>query len=253
MPDIRFKTYGEQNCADGHSWGPGVQPNFVLQYVVKGRGFFESGGKRYELLAGQCFFIEAGSPVYYYPDMRDPWVYRWVSFYGADARQTLSMTALFEAPVTPPLELCDIFDAFSKDAVNPAVRIKNEGLLYLLLSKIITAYPAPSLKTEPDYLHIAKKYISANLHRSDFNVSALASAIGVERSYLFRLFKAGEGVSVIDYIVSARLESARAMLDGGITQIKVVAASCGYDNPLYFSNAFKKRFGMSPKHYMEGK
>lgn len=250
MSDIKFKTFGEQDCADGHFWGPGVQPNFVLQYVIKGKGFFEVGGNCYSIEKGQCFFIEAGCPVYYYPDKSDPWVYRWVSFYGADARKILSMSALFEKPVTQKLDLDGIYNSFSSDAVAPTARIKNEGLLYLLLSKIIESYPASSYKEEPDYLHIAKKYISANLHRSDFNVSALADAIGIERSYLFRLFKEGEGTSVIDYIINVRLEAAREMLTSGITQVKVVAASCGYENPLYFSNAFKKRFGVSPKHYI---
>ena len=253
MPDIRFIIFGEQNCADGHFWGPGVQPNFVLQYVVKGKGYFESDGKQYKLSAGHCFLIKAGCPVYYYPDSADPWVYRWVAFYGADVKRLLSMTALLNCPVTPKIDLDAIYDGFSKDAVDPVARIKNEGLLYMLISKLIEAYPASSYKEEPNYLHIAKRYISANLHHPDFNVTVLANAIGVERSYLFRLFKEGEGMSVIDYIINARMNAAREMLDSGIRQIKVVAVSCGYDNPLYFSNAFKKRFGRSPKHYMEGK
>ena len=37
----------------------------------------------------------------------------------------------------------------------------------------------------------------------------------------------------------------------GEKQIKIISYSCGYDNPLYFSNSFKKRFGLSPKKYIE--
>lgn len=40
------------------------------------------------------------------------------------------------------------------------------------------------------------------------------------------------------------------MLSDGAQQIKLVSYSSGYDNPLYFSNCFKKKYGMSPKEYI---
>lgn len=253
MPHLKFITYNTQDCSAGDCWGPGVQTNYALQYVTSGKGYFEVGGNKFTLTKGQCMLIESGMPVYYYADNDDPWSYCWVNFNGANAKQMLSMTGLSRCPVTPKIELTDIFDMFSSDVVNPVSHLKNEGLLYILISRIIEFYPAINYKSDLDYLHIAKRYIANNFHHSELNVNSLANAIGVERTYLFRLFKEGEGVSVIDYIINVRLNAARDMLDSGIRQVKVVAASCGYDNPLYFSNAFKKRFGMSPKHYLEGK
>ena len=251
MSQLKFKTIGYKDCNDGHLWGPGVQSSYVLQYITCGKGFFETEGKKYSLDCGQCMLIKAGVPVYYYPDKTDPWAYKWVSFYGGDAKKLLKMSGLFERPVTPQLDLSNIFSLFSDDTLNPVAHLKNEGLLHLLLSKIIEFYPATNYKAELNYLDAAKEYIQNNFHHHGFNVNSLADAIGIERSYLFRLFKEGEGVSVIDYIINARLDAAREMLDSGITQVKVVATSCGYENPLYFSNAFKKRFGVSPKHYIK--
>ncbi len=253
MSHLKFITYKTHECAPGEFWGPGVQPNYALQYILSGKGCFEVGGNKYSLSAGQCMLIESGTPVYYCADKSDPWKYCWVNFNGADAKQMLAMSGLPKCPVTPKLELNDIYNEFSRDVVNPVAHIKNEGLLYLLVSRIVESYPAINYKADLNYLHIAKRYIGNNFHHAELNVNSLANAIGIERSYLFRLFKDGEGVSVIDYIINARLDAARDMFDSGIKQVKVVATSCGYENPLYFSNAFKKRFGMSPKHYVTGK
>ncbi len=253
MSHLKFITYKTRDCISGEFWGPGVQPNYALQYVTKGKGYFETGGNKYTLTKGQCMLIESGTPVYYYADKDDPWSYEWVNFNGADAKQMLSMSGLPKCPVTQKLDLDDIYNEFSHDVVNPVAHMKNEGLLYLLISRLIECYPAINYKAGLNYLHIAKRYIGNNFHHSELNVNSLANAIGIERSYLFRLFKEGEDVSVIDYIINTRLDAARDMFDGGITQVKVVASSCGYENPLYFSNAFKKRFGMSPKHYVARK
>ncbi len=250
MARLKFKTIGYQDCSDGHFWGPGVQSNYALQYVMRGRGYFETQGKKYALSRGQCMLIKEGVPVFYYPDKDDPWAYTWVTFYGAEAMPLLMMSSIFNCHVTEKIDLDDIFLQFSSDAVDPIARVKNDGLLHLLLSRIIEKYPAADYKPEFDYLYIAKRYISANFHHHELNVSTLANAIGIERSYLFRLFKEGEGMSVIEYIINTRLDAASEMLKNGITQVKVVAASCGYENPLYFSNAFKKRFGVSPKNYL---
>ena len=58
-------------------------------------------------------------------------------------------------------------------------------------------------------------------------------------------------MSVKDYIIKERLDKARDMFKSGITQVGVVAYSCGYADPLYFSNAFKKRFRLSPRDYIK--
>ena len=44
-------------------------------------------------------------------------------------------------------------------------------------------------------------------------------------------------------------EGVVTLFDHGIDSVKNVAFLCGYTDPLYFSNVFKKQIGMSPKEY----
>ena len=235
-----------------YAWGPGIHRDFVIHYIVSGRGYYVTDGKKYSVKTGESFIILPGKTVHYYPDSKEPWVYIWVNFTGAEAKNLLAMTAFFESPVAPAsAELAALYGAFSDEVHTKHVRLKNAGLLQVLLSEYIRLYPASQGQSVTDYLYFAKQYIAANSYRQNFGVAELAQAVGLERSYLYRLFMEGEGMSPMKYIINTRLENARQMLSDGAQQIKLVAYSSGYDNPLYFSNCFKKKYGMSPREYLK--
>lgn len=234
-----------------YAWGPGIHRDFVIHYIVSGRGYYETDGEKYSVKAGESFIILPGKTVHYYPDTAQPWVYNWVNFTGNEAKSLLDMTAFFESPTAPAApELAALYGAFSDEVHAKHVRLKNAGLLQVLLSEYIRLYPASQSRSVTDYLYFAKQYIAANSYRQNFGVTELAQAVGLERSYLYRLFMEGEGMSPMKYIINTRLENAKQMLSDGAQQIKLVSYSSGYDNPLYFSNCFKKKYGMSPKEYI---
>ena len=248
--ELRMTGSTSYKPTETYAWGPGIQPNYVIHYIVSGRGYFETGGKCYPVRAGESFFLVPGTMVHYYPDKEEPWKYVWVGFNGSEVASLLSMTAFFEHPVCPENRmLAGLFEAFSNEVQHTHVRMRNTGLLWTLLAGYVQHYPARLAKPANDYMQLARQYVAANFHRHDFGVSELARAVGLERSYLYRLFVASEGVSPAQYIANMRMEQAVQMLRGGVTQVKLIACSVGYENPLYFSNCFKKKFGVSPKNY----
>ena len=248
---LRVFNTGTRETNEDSLWGPGIQNNYALHYVINGVGYLECEGRKYRICKGQSFVVLKNKKVFYYPDKNEPWSYIWVSFTGSESNNLLKLTAFYEFPVCDKIDVYDIYRQFSNKLNSKSADIFNSGLLKILISKYIEAFPSQRQETTTDYLYAAKQYISANYYRQDFNVSELSNAIGLERSYLYRLFRESENMSVIEYIINARLENAKRMLDSGISQIKVVSYSTGYENPLYFSNAFKKKYGISPKKYLE--
>ncbi|MBQ1788195.1 MAG: helix-turn-helix transcriptional regulator, partial [Erysipelotrichaceae bacterium] len=71
--------------------------------------------------------------------------------------------------------------------------------------------------------------------------------------YLKRVFKQELGMTPRQYLRERRLENAariRAIGDENHT-ISEITRQCGFNDPLYFSKLFKKRYGVSPKNYSQ--
>lgn len=59
--------------------------------------------------------------------------------------------------------------------------------------------------------------------------------------------KTGTGFS--EYLQRRRISYTVTLFDHGLDSVKNVAFLSGYADPLYFSTAFKKHMGMSPRDY----
>lgn len=120
----------------------------------------------------------------------------------------------------------------------------------LLLSYYMEHYPKEPQVDAKDYVWLARKYIEQNYWKPTLTVTEIVKAVNLERSYLFRLFKAATGKSVLEYITSCRIERACELLKTSGLPIQSVAYSVGYNDPLYFSKVFKKATSHTPTSYM---
>ena len=78
---------------------------------------------------------------------------------------------------------------------------------------------------------------------------AVARAVGVSEDYLGRIFRQELGISPVEYLNRYRIKEARSLLIQGCASITDVAGQVGFDDPAYFSRAFRKLVGRSPRDY----
>ncbi|OGV51970.1 MAG: hypothetical protein A2X49_08885 [Lentisphaerae bacterium GWF2_52_8] len=81
------------------------------------------------------------------------------------------------------------------------------------------------------------------------DVAALAKVLRVHRTTLARKFCAQTGVSPSEYIIRTRVQNAQSLLKGNSRSIAEIAGDCGYEDSNYFSTAFKRMTGLSPKEF----
>ena len=81
------------------------------------------------------------------------------------------------------------------------------------------------------------------------NMSELAKELGTCKSLLNRQFRAEAGLSPLQYHIQAKMREAKRLLTYTNLAIKEIAYRVGYANQLYFSNAFRKSNGMSPREF----
>lgn len=246
---------GLQRCRPSHSWGPAVRDHYLIHYIVRGKGRFTSGGKKWELQAGDAFLIQPSTIVSYEADLTYPWEYDWVGFNGSDAKHLLRQTGLLDMePVfhCPPenrfhMLLADII-AVSGSSCSAEARMES-GLLRFLAELMDTfGTHVPSSDNSYSYVQKAIQFIDRN-YAGSIDIEKIAQSAGVSRSHLYRLFMAYINMPPNEYLTRYRINKAAAFLkDGGLT-VGEAAYSSGFADQLYFSRVFKKYMGMPPSKF----
>jgi AraC-like DNA-binding protein len=79
------------------------------------------------------------------------------------------------------------------------------------------------------------------------SLQAIATKVGVSVNTLQRLFHAGHGTTVYNYVRMQKLEQARLALETEGLSVAQAAYIAGYNSAANFSTAFKRRYGFTPK------
>jgi len=131
-----------------------------------------------------------------------------------------------------------------------AARLGRLLLLFDVLAGAIDRRRAPVEHHGPPHPAMAK---AARLLAEDrarrWTLDDLSKAVGLNRSYLVRLFGKHYGTSPISFLHRLRGERAGALLAGSKLPIAEVGAAVGWDDPNYFSRRFRRQFGCSPSDF----
>lgn len=88
--------------------------------------------------------------------------------------------------------------------------------------------------------------------RDRWRLPDFARAIGVSERHLGRICRSATGQSPADLIESAILHEACRLLVYTRSSVASVGYSLGFEDPSYFSRAFRRRMGLSPAAYRAG-
>ncbi|MCW3118026.1 MAG: transcriptional regulator, AraC family [Chitinophagaceae bacterium] len=110
---------------------------------------------------------------------------------------------------------------------------------------LIPSYRYIKTKYDKECILYAREYIMSHLGMPP-SLSELAKIIGINEYKLKRGFKEIFDNTVFGYLSDARLEIAKNDLLKNKTSASQIASELGYSSVQHFSNAFKKKFGLSP-------
>lgn len=96
-----------------------------------------------------------------------------------------------------------------------------------------------------------QQVINANIGTVEFSLSSLATNLSLSPTYVSTLFKQLFGTTFQQYMLTVRLDRAKLLLLSSDMKMYEIAASVGFEDPNYFSAAFKKQFSMSPNQFKE--
>ncbi len=251
-------TCGWMKCHGGHTNAKRFYPNHSLTFVLKGKGSYTLGDKTINVQAGQCFAIFPDIPITYTADMNDPWEYIFSIITGEDVLTLFRALGLTQnTPVTPfqitPSIVRNLNSMYKAAASSSKLGYDVLGFFLLAISEVAEQASQNSIRDNPQNVYVEKTlaYMKTN-YPYDISVSSIAAYVGVEQSYLYRLFKKQFGVSLREWLIQFRLEKSLEMMDNTEKSTTSIAHSVGFYDLPHFTKAFKKAYGISPKAYRKG-
>ncbi|APA69743.1 GlxA family transcriptional regulator [Janthinobacterium sp. 1_2014MBL_MicDiv] len=96
----------------------------------------------------------------------------------------------------------------------------------------------------------AQQYVLAHL-AEELGVDTLAQLVAMSPRNFARVFVRELGVTPAQFVESARLDAARALLEAGDAPLKTVAWRCGFGTADQLRTVFLRRLGVSAKQYRQ--
>ena len=103
---------------------------------------------------------------------------------------------------------------------------------------------------EDAFLLKATQLIIDHLSDPDFDVEDLEKGLDMSKMQLYRKLKNLTSLAGNEFIRSIRLQQAKVLLEAGNLNISEVAYQVGFNDPAYFTRAFKKQYGRTPKSFI---
>ena len=248
--DFTLHEIGCFKCPSGYSYGPTIRSRTIIHYVHSGKGMLHLNESKYTVKAHEAFIIPAGVSAYYEADSKDPWSYSWLHLSGPALNSALEQAGLdVENPVYIPLQPCsqmeEAMNTILAEYENPYIAISRVFEFFHFLITNSSSKKEIKVDSQISYVKNTIRYIQ-NRYSLNIKVSDIADALGVNRSYLSRLFKEATGSTIQDYLLSYRMNEATKLLSNPSNSVAYVSFAVGYNDAFTFSKAYKRYTGINP-------
>lgn len=248
-----------------------------LGIIIEGSAVVEAGSAKYQIQAGEGFFINSNvlhaavtpdsdfceiHSVVFHPRSvsggTDNVIWQ---KYVKPLMENQSETGVHFIPDTAwhrqILEgINTIWSLAEKEVYGFEVYIRNAlSMIMVLLSEHQSSAGKKSFgKEQRDHARIKEMltFIQANYDR-ELTIEEIASACAISTSECIRCFRATISTTPIAYLKSYRLQQAALKLQLSGDKISVIAESCGFQEMSYFAKSFKEIYGCTPSEYRNGK
>lgn len=227
---------------------------YQLEYVLEGKIFIESEGKKYSAEAGEMFFINKAVPRVLYSDRKTPVKKIFVTVKGplidgiVKAYKLKSPVIISKTDVEKYFR--NILDILQNSPYYTPVVRDSLGAEILKIIQTVSRdlNLIDNIIEKEDVAENIIKYIDENLDRK-ITIEDLSQNFFLGKTQLIKLFKEKYQMTPMKYAQLQRIELAKYYLQATDTPISRMHELIGFDDVKYFSKLFKKSTGISPREY----
>lgn len=229
----------------------------IFIYCARGAGWAEIDGRHHDVGRGDLLVVPPGEPHTYGASARRPWTIHWV--HAAGDRVAAFLTALGTSAREPVARLGDdlhvlvlfedVLRSLERGYTEVELLYASQALAHLLGALVLRRHQMPRRGgTAEQRVAEVLAFMRESLDQP-LSVATLAGLAGWSPSHLAAVFRRQTGYAVHDYFVRLRMHRACRLLDTTAMSVKEIAAQMGYEDPLYFSRAFKAVNEVAPSRY----
>lgn len=220
----------------------------ALEFIVDGEGTLEINGQILHPKKNDVFFLERGSEHKYYCTKDKPWHKYFVSFYGPVGdtliKHYLGENKYLFENCALKREFERIFDiAFNNDDVS-----KITSLISTQLFNIFNYLYSHQNLQSLDLASKIRQSLENNI-TEEFNLDKLCENLNYSKNHIINVFFEKYGVTPYHYYKSCKIQLAKEYLTNTQMTVGEISNALSFTDRQYFSYAFKKETGYSPKNY----
>lgn len=221
---------------------------------------FQLGGNAELVFNGTAYQLFPGNVVHGGADMRldmhvagkAKWEYILVLYriQGPEPKGICLTETHFELPVAQSLRLTELLQRLCRVSSQPGgiPAFQTETLFREVLNELFVCAHNQSSGSAQALFEQVSAYIHEH-YMEALTIPRLAEQNGISRNRLAYVFYKYGGMGPGDYLLQYRLNRARELLLFNNAVLREIAQATGFNDPFYFSKAFKKKFGISPSEF----
>jgi len=253
-------VFGEVVYPPGGTYGPRIQQDYQLVILHRGELKLRLDDRVVEVAAGHAILLVPGHREHFTFARDRETFHSWCSIDASAIPQKLRRSFRTACGVVSADTRIEALMELGKTTFfegQPDPGIENAFHLSLglaLLSGHVLGVQAsiPALNPAEQTLARAEQFILKEFGR-DLSLMDMATAAGVSRQHLLKLFRNRRGASPTQYLYERRLCVAADQLTHTGLSIKEIAGKCGFASEFHFSRKFKAAYGKSPREWRSQK
>ena len=229
-------------------------PHYEIYYMKEGSCRYFIDDRSFDVEAGDVIFIPKGiiHRTNYTTSLHSRLLINFTEEYIPDnIIDSLTDTRYLYRSREITRHIEDLFNKIEQEYTHPDDYTRS--LLYCYTAEIfylIFRHPGSleEATTGNELIDSIVRYIKQN-YMSDIKLSTVAKMKSVSPEHLSRSFKRETGFGFCEYLLLLRLQKAEYMLKNEPGRsVAEVAYACGFNDSNYFSDKFKRTYGIPPSH-----
>lgn len=254
QPGLHVACAGHEVCRPDYVVKRSAFPCYGLEYVESGSGMVRLNNESYPLRAGVLFVYGPTTTHHIVSDSRTPLRKFFIDFFGREAACLLRTGSVLPGMAVQVSDL-EIYRAAFEMLLAEGDRGLHTtsktcaALLRILIWKTAGAQPPNSAgDNSAQTFQRCRDLIDAH-HLELRNLGDMARLVGIDKSYLCRLFQSHGYPTPCRYLTRKKMTRAAEWLVVEGCRVQEAAQRTGFSDPYHFSRVFKREIGQCPRAF----